>query len=90
MAPTRFASQLRPPLRRVRLSRAARCRAFGEELKVRWTVLSCDYNGWNDAPEDEREWLDQFRESPSELTGDPGLQFTWMEKTSWPLPDWST
>lgn len=28
----------------------------------RWTVLTCDYNGWNDAPEDEREWFDQHPE----------------------------
>lgn len=26
------------------------------------TVLTCDYNGWNDAPEDEREWFDQHPE----------------------------
>jgi hypothetical protein len=25
-------------------------------------VLTCDYNGWNDAPEDEREWFDQHPE----------------------------
>jgi len=25
-------------------------------------VLSCDYNGWNDAPEEEREWFDQHPE----------------------------
>jgi hypothetical protein len=25
-------------------------------------VLSCDYNGWNDCPEDEREWFDQHPE----------------------------
>jgi hypothetical protein len=30
--------------------------------KVGWTVLTCDYNGWNDAPEDEREWFDQHPE----------------------------
>jgi hypothetical protein len=57
---------------------------------VRWTVLSCDYNGWNDAPEDEREWFDQFLESPGELAGDPDVQSTWVEKTSWLLPDRST
>jgi hypothetical protein len=29
----------------------------------RWDdVLSCDYNGWCDAPEDEREWFDQHPE----------------------------
>lgn len=57
-------------------------------------MLSCDYNGWNDMPEDEREWVDEYvdeyLESPSELTGDFALQFTSMEKTSRPLPDWST
>ncbi len=25
-------------------------------------MLSCDYNGWCDAPEDEREWFDQHPE----------------------------
>lgn len=25
-------------------------------------VMVCDYNGWNDAPEDEREWFDQHPE----------------------------
>jgi hypothetical protein len=25
-------------------------------------MLSCDYNGWNDAPEDEREYFDQHPE----------------------------
>ena len=29
-------------------------------------MLSCDYNGWNDAPEEEREWFD---EHPEILTG---------------------
>jgi hypothetical protein len=24
--------------------------------------MSCDYNGWNDAPEEEREWFDQHPE----------------------------
>lgn len=26
------------------------------------SVLTCDYNGWNDAPEEEREWFDQHPE----------------------------
>ena len=26
------------------------------------TMMSCDYTGWNDAPEDEREWFDQHPE----------------------------
>ena len=40
-------------------------------------MLSCDYNGWTDAPEDEREGLDLYL---SEATGRdvlaaaPGLQ----------------
>ncbi len=25
-------------------------------------VMTCDYNGWNDSPEDEREWFDQHPE----------------------------
>ena len=25
-------------------------------------MLTCDYNGWNDAPEDEREWFDEHPE----------------------------
>jgi hypothetical protein len=34
--------------------------------------MSCDYNGWCDAPEDEREWFDQHPEiwggSPQEVS----------------------
>ena len=30
--------------------------------KVSVIVLTCDYNGWNDAPEEEREWFDQHPE----------------------------
>jgi hypothetical protein len=30
--------------------------------KVWCIVVSCDYNGWNDAPEDEREWFDSHPE----------------------------
>ena len=25
-------------------------------------MLTCDYNGWNDAPEEEREWFDTHPE----------------------------
>ena len=25
-------------------------------------MMSCDYNGWNDSPEEEREWFDQHPE----------------------------
>jgi hypothetical protein len=31
-------------------------------------MLTCDYNGWNDAPEDEREWFDQHPEIWSDAT----------------------
>jgi len=30
--------------------------------KAECNVMSCDYNGWNDAPEEEREWFDQHPE----------------------------
>lgn len=53
-------------------------------------MLSCDYNGWSDVAEDEREWIVDDLETPSELTGDPDLQFTSIENTSRPAPDWST
>ncbi|MGH7579163.1 MAG: hypothetical protein ACREM9_03260 [Gemmatimonadales bacterium] len=25
-------------------------------------MVTCDYNGWNDAPEEEREWFDEHPE----------------------------
>ena len=34
-------------------------------------MLSCDYNGWNDAPEEEREWFDQHPEIWSGPPQDP-------------------
>ena len=34
----------------------------GEATRKVETVLTCDYNGWNDAPEDEREWFDEHPE----------------------------
>jgi hypothetical protein len=34
------------------------------------TAMTCDYNGWNDAPEDEREWFDQH----PEIWGGPVLE----------------
>ena len=34
-------------------------------------MLSCDYNGWNDMPEDEREWADEYQESSSASNEDP-------------------
>jgi hypothetical protein len=27
---------------------------------LEWTVFSCDYNGWADVPEDEREAIEAF------------------------------
>jgi hypothetical protein len=34
----------------------------GQKRKAECNVMTCDYNGWNDAPEDEREWFDQHPE----------------------------
>jgi hypothetical protein len=31
-------------------------------------VMSCDYNGWNDAPEDEREALDAYEAAAEKAT----------------------
>jgi hypothetical protein len=28
-------------------------------------MISCDYNGWNDPPEEEREWMDREPELSS-------------------------
>jgi hypothetical protein len=30
--------------------------------KAACIAMTCDYNGWNDAPEEEREWFDQHPE----------------------------
>jgi hypothetical protein len=30
--------------------------------KAESAAMWCDYNGWNDAPEEEREWFDQHPE----------------------------
>jgi len=38
--------------------------------KAERTEMMCDYNGWNDAPEDEREWFDQHPEIWSGLPRD--------------------
>jgi hypothetical protein len=37
------------------------------------SVLTCDYNGWNDAPEDEREWFDEHPEV-SNPTREPDIR----------------
>jgi hypothetical protein len=34
-------------------------------------VLTCDYNGWNDAPEEEREWFDEHPEVWNASIRDP-------------------
>jgi hypothetical protein len=39
--------------------------------KAECSVLTCDYNGWNDAPEEEREWFDQHPEIWSGPARDP-------------------
>jgi hypothetical protein len=36
-------------------------------------MLSCDYNGWNDAPEDEREALDAY-ETAAEKAKSPSAR----------------
>ena len=36
--------------------------------------MTCDYNGWNDAPEDEREWFDQHPEIWSGLRRDADMR----------------
>ena len=38
------------------------------------TVLTCDYNGWNDAPEEEREWFDEHPEVWSSSARDPDVR----------------
>jgi hypothetical protein len=34
-------------------------------------VVSCDYNGWNDAPEEVREWFDEHPEPSAKSVRDP-------------------
>ena len=39
--------------------------------------MTCDYNGWNDAPEEEREWFDQHPEiwgGPAQGCGHPSTE----------------
>jgi hypothetical protein len=50
---------------RVSGTRSARS-SWGKATRKVTTVLTCDYNGWNDAPEEEREWFD---EHPEDLSG---------------------
>ena len=38
--------------------------------KAERTKMTCDYNGWNDAPEEEREWFDQHPEIWTGLSRD--------------------
>ena len=40
-------------------------RAKGKATRKVKTVLTCDYNGWNDAPEEQREWFDEHPEDRS-------------------------
>ena len=37
-------------------------------------MLTCDYNGWNDAPEDEREWFDEHPEERSPSVRDADVR----------------
>ena len=44
-------------------------------------MMTCDYNGWNDAPEDEREWFDQHPEiwgGPVQETDKRPYRGTWL------------
>jgi len=41
---------------------AFRARRPWWQRKAERTKMTCDYNGWNDAPEEEREWFDQHPE----------------------------
>jgi len=36
--------------------------------KAERSKMTCDYNGWNDSPEEEREWFDQHPEIWSGLS----------------------
>jgi len=45
----------------------------------RISAMWCDYNGWNDAPEEEREWFDQHPEvwsGPARVTDTRPLRVT--------------
>jgi len=45
----------------------------------RVSAMWCDYNGWNDAPEEEREWFDQHPEvwsGPARVTDTRPLRVT--------------
>ena len=62
--------------------------------------MICDYNGWNDAPEEEREWFDQHPEiwggasrenefAPTGSTGPvplPDTRATWPPEPLAPTP----
>ena len=55
--------------------RVTRCTPSKRRLKGRVvTVLTCDYNGWNDAPEAEREWFDEHPEVWSASTRDTDVR----------------
>lgn len=61
-----------------------------QNRKAEWTVLTCDYNGWNDAPEEEREWFDQHPEIWSEPARGPdcGLLQALGRKLPWIRRRW--
>jgi hypothetical protein len=50
-------------------------------------MFSCDYNGWADVPEDEREALDAFEAGvPRELTSPPVAMISPPRSTLAPFP----
>lgn len=48
--------------RAVLISRSSAPWRIGTEESRVGIMMTCDYNGWNDAPEEEREWFDQHPE----------------------------
>lgn len=47
-------------------------------------MMTCDYNGWNDAPEEEREWFDQHPEIWSGPARDANRRPSWVAGTTSP------
>lgn len=65
---------------------AARSGAIVAALAVRERdVFSCDYNGWADVPEEEREAIETF-EAGLPAYGRPKLPFSALRRPGVPLP----
>lgn len=48
--------------------------------------MSCDYNGWNDAPEDEREALDAYEAAASKARVESRRWFGWVSAAGGSMP----